>query len=56
MNVPKVDSDQCTACSICIEICPANSISLVDGSAYIDPDTCSACKACVQICPVEAIS
>jgi predicted Fe-Mo cluster-binding NifX family protein/ferredoxin len=50
-----VNSDKCTACSICQEICPTGAIS-VEEIARIDREKCTGCGECVANCPQEAIS
>ena len=51
-----VDREKCTACEDCIEECPTESISIVDGKAQIDPEECIDCEACIDTCPEGAIS
>jgi ferredoxin len=51
----KVDISKCDACETCIDVCPSEAISMVDGHAYIDPDECAECLACIDECPNEAI-
>jgi len=50
-----VDSDKCTACGICQEICPTSAIT-VDEIARIDREKCTGCGECVANCPQEALS
>jgi ferredoxin len=52
----KVDQDLCNACEDCIEECPVECISLVDGKAFVDAEECTDCEACVDVCPESAIS
>jgi ferredoxin len=52
----KVDKEKCTGCESCVEECPSEAISMVDGKAEVDPDACIDCGVCVDACPVEAIS
>lgn len=60
LGTHKIDPVACTACAICVDICPEGSISeaVVEGkNVYvIDPETCTDCGACVEVCPEEAIS
>jgi ferredoxin len=56
MNMYKVDIDKCSACETCIEVCPTEAISMVDGHASIDVDECIECGSCAAECPEEAIS
>lgn len=51
-----VDEQECTGCGTCVEACPVEAISLIDGVAHIDHDECTECLTCVDECPVEAIS
>ncbi|EGZ31153.1 4Fe-4S binding protein [Malacoplasma iowae] len=48
------DQNKCEGCKMCINVCPTNSIRIVNNKSIID-DTCIACGACVNICPKEAI-
>ena len=52
---PIVDTDICTECGECIEVCPTGSISLNEGIQF-NVDTCILCCACLKTCPVECIS
>lgn len=51
----KVDIEKCSACETCIDICPTEAISMVDGHAFIDMEECIECASCVAECPEEAI-
>ena len=50
-----VDSDHCTGCGVCVEVCPVEAVALVDGKAHIDEETCIGCGACADECPQNAI-
>ncbi|MBN1816430.1 MAG: 4Fe-4S binding protein [Sedimentisphaerales bacterium] len=52
----KVDADKCTGCESCVDACPSEAISMVDGKAVVDPEKCVDCGVCVDECPVGAIS
>ncbi|MCG0276359.1 MAG: DUF362 domain-containing protein [Thermosediminibacteraceae bacterium] len=45
-----VVGEKCRRCLSCINNCPENAISLVDGSAYIDPEKCIGCGECISMC------
>lgn len=51
----EVDVEKCTACGTCIDTCPSEAISMVDGHAFIDVDECIECGSCASECPEEAI-
>lgn len=40
----------------CMEVCPKEAISMVDGKAFIDQDKCIKCGKCIAICPYHAIA
>ncbi|MCC7553494.1 MAG: 4Fe-4S binding protein [Methanobacteriaceae archaeon] len=44
------------SCQACVDVCPCNAISMVDGKASIDEEFCILCGACEKICPVKIIS
>ena len=51
-----INKDTCTGCGACVDTCPVEAISMVDGKADVDAGACVDCGACVDECPVEAIS
>ena len=51
----KVDIETCTGCGNCVEVCPADAITIEDGIAVVDEEACTDCGACANECPVEAI-
>ncbi len=50
-----VNTEECTGCESCIDICPVEAISMRDDVAYIDQEECTECGTCIDECPVEAI-
>ena len=53
--VPKtVDERKCTACGVCVEVCPAGAVDL-DPFPVIAP-ACFDCFNCVRLCPEDAIA
>jgi len=57
-----VDSDRCTACDFCFDVCPFDAIAYTrvdDGFfnvASVDPEVCKGCDAlCVSVCIKDAI-
>ena len=51
----KVNPEECVGCENCVEVCPAEAISMVEGKAVIDQEKCTECGACIEECSVEAI-
>ncbi len=49
-----VITDECIACGLCLEECPAEAISEGEDKYVINPDLCTDCGSCADICPVEA--
>ncbi|MFW9902490.1 MAG: 4Fe-4S binding protein [Candidatus Thorarchaeota archaeon] len=50
-----VDSDLCTGCGTCVEICPMKAIKLKDDLSSIKKKRCIGCGNCAAKCPSEAI-
>lgn len=48
---------ECQGCMAhpCMEVCPKDAISIVDGYSHIDQDKCIKCGQCRKICPYGAI-
>jgi len=51
---PVVQPELCSACGNCIDICPADCISFVEGTAFVNESDCRNCKLCVTACPENA--
>lgn len=41
----------CIDCGICIDPCPSDSLSFVDGKVTWDQSTCIGCDTCIKVCP-----
>lgn len=63
--LPKVDSDKCTGCGKCVEICPVAALGLVSAEdpsnkkkkkVKLDEDTCLGCGVCVRRCGKGALT
>lgn len=52
----KIESDKCTGCGKCIEVCPHGVLVINNSKANIvDKDSCIECGACVKNCPFSAL-
>ena len=53
-----IDKEKCTGCSVCLERCPFNALTIVDNIAQVDEVTCTLCGACAKqgVCPFDAIT
>ena len=56
-----VITDDCTDCDACIEPCPNDAISIIEGLYIINTDLCTECVGhhedpqCVEVCPSDCI-
>ncbi len=48
--------DPCIQCRKCIEICPANALTMEQKRIIIDPSACIRCYCCHEVCPASAIA
>lgn len=51
-------SNMCRGCVAhpCMEVCPKDAISMVNGKSYIDQSKCIKCGKCKSVCPYDAIA
>lgn len=50
-----IDPDVCVGCGLCVEVCPAGTITMQDGKAVVTGTYSMACGHCEAVCPVSAI-
>lgn len=53
--VPRVDTDRCSLCGACEEICQFSAITLVAEQIMIFPEMCHSCRGCEMVCPEGAV-
>jgi nitroreductase/NAD-dependent dihydropyrimidine dehydrogenase PreA subunit len=50
-----IDPNLCIGCGICVEVCPAKTLSMRDGKALVTGTYSMGCGHCESVCPVNAI-
>jgi NAD-dependent dihydropyrimidine dehydrogenase PreA subunit len=56
MSHPIINTDECSACGICVDACPCGVLDIVGSAAsVINEDACIACGDCMEECPMGAI-
>ena len=55
MKKASIDTEKCTECGVCKELCRFGAIKIVDGQYIVEPFSCEGCGVCVWNCPVQAI-
>jgi MinD superfamily P-loop ATPase len=53
--VPQIDTEICTRCGRCGEVCQYGAMTVLPDRVLFLPDLCHACGACVTSCPEGAI-
>ncbi len=52
----EVDTNLCTGCQACEEICPMDAVAVTDGLEDVDQERCIGCGLCVTVCDFDAVS
>ena len=56
MPRPIINTDECSACGICIDICPQDVLEIVrDAATVVNEDDCIGCGECMEECPMGSI-
>jgi len=53
--IPQWQSDSCSLCDECRQICNFNAISRIGDKILIFPQLCHSCYACSELCPANAL-
>ena len=53
---PAIDTESCTSCGKCEQVCEDDAIIVESTPAAIDQESCMLCKKCVDICQYDAIT
>ena len=54
--IPEIDSNTCTYCGKCAEVCQFHAIAVIGKKTLVFPELCHGCGSCTLICPEGAIS
>ncbi|UCG35700.1 MAG: DUF362 domain-containing protein [Candidatus Omnitrophota bacterium] len=52
---PVINKDKCTACGICVKVCPQAAIEMKKQKAAIDYSKCIMCMCCSEMCRFGAV-
>ncbi|MBU2102136.1 MAG: DUF362 domain-containing protein [Candidatus Omnitrophota bacterium] len=52
---PTIDISRCTACAMCVRVCPQKAITMKVGKATIDHSRCIMCMCCGEMCRFGAV-
>lgn len=50
----EIDTNKCTGCGGCIDLCPTIAISMIDDVVTVNDELCTGCSICIKVCPVKA--
>ena len=53
---PRVDPGHCQGCAMCMQVCAAGALTLVDEKVSLDMEKCVGCAACLLVCRTGALS
>lgn len=54
--IPSVDSELCTGCKKCTDICRFNALAVVGTKVIVFPELCHSCGGCMEVCPENALT
>lgn len=50
-----VDAAKCVGCEVCLQVCPSETLAMIDGKAVVTGLESLGCGHCAAVCPTEAI-
>lgn len=51
----EIDRELCIGCGLCAAVCPARTLTLIDGKAEVTGDDSMHCDHCAAVCPTGAV-
>jgi ferredoxin/bacterioferritin-associated ferredoxin len=55
--VVEITDEKCVGCTVCVNVCPTEALSMVDRLAVVVEDRCTGCFKCIEACiPYGAIA
>ncbi len=55
IHIPQIDTEKCTLCGKCVEVCQFHALAKVGKSILVFPQLCHGCGSCTLNCPEKAI-
>jgi len=55
IRIPQIDSNRCTLCGKCVEVCQFHALAKVGDTIMVFPQLCHGCGSCTWNCPEQAI-
>ena len=53
-SMVKIDTNKCTGCGGCIDLCPVIALSMINDVVTISDELCTGCSICIKVCPMRA--
>lgn len=55
IQIPKIQTETCTACGRCVDVCQFHALAKVGENILVFPQLCHGCGSCTWNCPENAI-
>lgn len=55
-TLPVIYLDKCNGCGLCVDVCPARALRVVQGKVRLAHTNCDYCGECEATCPTGAIA
>lgn len=53
--IPQIQTEKCTACGKCVEVCQFHALAKVGKTILVFPQLCHGCGSCATNCPTNAV-